>query len=175
VHAQETQDRISIPRALFVIEYARKRWEKERRASRTWKEMLVPDVLKLRALLHRGASPDLFTLWNFYSLRAGPPRAFAAPNRHTSLELLCAQGTMGHPWNFSDSSTASLEIFPCRQYFSNSKILRNSTFLQNCRLTVAPTPIHLEQRINTWSFPVDINKLIHDTVFFSMRYIPQKR
>jgi len=138
--------------------------------------MLVPDVLKLRALLHRGASPDLFTLWNFYSLRAGPPRAFAAPNRHMSLELLCAQGTTGHPWDFPDSSTASLPRYS--RAGSTFRIVKSFEILRFCKIVVSPS--RQLRYISSNGLILDhspwiLTNLFMILFFFSMRYIPQKR
>lgn len=114
----------------------------------------MPDVLKLRAPLRRGASPDLFTPWNFYSLRTGPSRAFAVPNQHTSLELLCARGTTtGYPETFRIACRVSRGTPESWQYFSNK--VKSVEILCFCKIVTLPP---------YWLLPVLNYELIFERV-----------
>jgi len=64
--------------------------------------MPVPDVLKLRAPLLRGARPLIYSLREIFNPSAAGPRgpSLLPPNRHTSLELLRARSTTDYLRDF---------------------------------------------------------------------------
>lgn len=132
----------------------------------------MPDVLKLRAPVPP-RRPLIYSLREIFTPSAPGLRGPSLPQTDIRLWSCYARKTPRAIHETSRIAAASPEVFPCRQYFSNSK--NPSKFYASAKLSslrrVASAPIHPESyRLILDHPPVDINKLIHDTAFFSMTH-----